>query len=71
MEKRLKTEFKFVFFNFYVLRTYTPLRFNMMRTASYSAVQLFPTAKTVSPQVEQSPNHVDTWAPSQRPKKML
>lgn len=40
-----------------------------MKTASYSALRLQPTAKPVAIHPEQAPNRVDTWAPDQRPKK--
>ncbi|KAI8340799.1 zinc-finger domain-containing protein [Chlamydoabsidia padenii] len=40
-----------------------------IKTASYSALKLQPTAKPVGIQTEQAPNRVDTWAPDQRPKK--
>ncbi|KAI8099770.1 zinc-finger domain-containing protein [Halteromyces radiatus] len=52
-----------------VLRTRTPLRTTMMKTASYSALRVQPTAKSVASQTEQAPNRLDTWAPDQRPKK--
>lgn len=41
----------------------------LMKTASYSALKLQPTAKPVAIHPEQAPNRVDTWAPDQRPKK--